>query len=77
MAPFWEPKCNQKSSEILDAILEAQKEVPLIFWARLGGMREGPGEDNGGVLELTPGKNRGREPRQRTKAKARHSRGRV
>ena len=28
-------------------------------------MRRGPGEDNGGVLERTPGKNRGREPRRR------------
>ena len=25
LAPFWESKCLQKSSEILDAILEAEK----------------------------------------------------
>ena len=36
-----------------------------LIWGRRGGMREGPGEDNGGVLERTPGKNRGREPRRR------------
>ena len=28
-------------------------------------MREGPGEDNGGVLEPISAENRGREPRQR------------
>ena len=61
MAPFWEPKCNQKSSKILEAILEVKKEAPLIFWERPGGMRGGPREDNGGVLELTSG----RESRQR------------
>ena len=33
----------------------------LLIWGRPGGMRGGPGEDNGGVLELTPG----RESRQR------------
>ena len=65
LAPFWQPKCNQKSSEILDAILEVKKVAPRIFWGRLCGMRGGPGEDNGGVLERTPDKNRGREPRRR------------
>ena len=71
LAPFWESKCLQKSSEILDAILEAKKVPGLIFWERPGGMRGGPGEDNGGVLELTPG----RESRQSTKAEARKYRG--
>jgi len=27
LAPFWKPKCNQKSSEILEAILEVKKEA--------------------------------------------------
>ena len=71
MAPFCEPKCLQKSSEILEAILEVKKGAGLLFWERPGGMRGGPGEDNGGVLELTPG----RESRQRAKAEARSSRG--
>ena len=42
---FWTPKYANK----------------LEIWGRPGGMRGGPGEDNGGVLELTPG----RESRQR------------
>ena len=54
LAPFWEPKCDQKSSEILEAILNVKKRARPIFWERPGGMRGGPGEDNGGVLELTP-----------------------
>ena len=65
LAPFWEPKCNQKSSEILEAILEVKKGDRLIFWERPGGMRGGPGEDNGGVRERTPAENSGREPRRR------------
>ena len=46
---FWKPKRGPE---------------PLHNW-RPGGMRGGPGEDNGGVLERTPDKNRGREPRRR------------
>ena len=45
LAPFWESKCLQKSSEILDAFLEAKKELGPIFLGRPGGMRGGPGED--------------------------------
>ena len=37
----------------------------LVIWGRLGGMRGVLGEDNGGVRERTPDKNRGREPRRR------------
>ena len=37
----------------------------LIFWERPGGMRGGPGEDNGGVREPIPAENSGREPRRR------------
>ena len=47
LAPFWEPKCNQKSSEILEAILEVKKGDRPIFWERPGGMRGGPGENDG------------------------------
>ena len=45
LAPFWEPKCNQKSSEILDAFLEVKKQLGPIFLERSGGMRGVPGED--------------------------------
>ena len=69
MAPFWDSKCLQKSSEILEAILEVKKGARTtpspLFWGRPGGMRGVPGEDNGGVRERTPDKNRGREPRRR------------
>ena len=60
MGAFWEPKGLQKSSEILDAILEVKKEAPPIFLGRPGGMRGGPGEDNGGVREPISAENRGR-----------------
>ena len=53
---FWEPKGLQKSSNILDAILEAKKGAPRIFWGRPGGMRGGPGRDYGGVRTQNPGK---------------------
>ena len=49
LGPFWEPKRHQKSNEILDAFLEAQKEVPLLFLARPGGMCGVPGGNNRGV----------------------------
>ena len=39
------PKGIQKSSEILDAILEAKNVRALVPGGRPGGMREGPGED--------------------------------
>ena len=39
-----EPKCLQKSSEILDAILEAKQVDSQIFWGRPGGMRRASGE---------------------------------
>ena len=67
---FWQQKCVQKSGEILEAILEAKKGVPRIFWGRPGGMRGGPGEDNGGVREPISAENRGRG----SKAGARSSR---
>ena len=70
LAPFWKPKCNQKSSEILEAILEVKKDSPRIFWERPGGMRGGPGEDNGGGREPISAENRGRG----SKAGARNSR---
>ena len=60
---FWQLKCLQNPSEILEAILEAKKGVPRIFWGRPGGMRGVPGEDNGGVREPISAENRGREPR--------------
>ena len=37
--PFWELKWHEKIGEILDAILEANKEVPPHFWDQPGGMR--------------------------------------
>ena len=45
---FWELKLHQ-IDEILDAVSDAKKEVPPHFWGQPGGMRRGPGEDNGGV----------------------------
>ena len=39
LAPFWEPKCNQKSSEILEAILEVKKGCARQIWGGPGGMR--------------------------------------
>ena len=46
---FWEPKCLQKSIEILDAFLDAKKEVVRIFAGRPGGMCRVPGGNNRGV----------------------------
>ncbi len=44
MGAFWEPKCLQKSSEILDAILEAKRGGGEQIWGRPGGMRRASGE---------------------------------
>ena len=60
---FLEPKCNQKSSEILKAILEVKKGGGLIFWARLCGMRGVPGEPMEGykneLRQRIPAENQG------------------
>ena len=65
LAPFWQPKGLQKSSEILNAILEPKRRPQMHPLGSARRNARGPGEDNGGVLERTPDKNRGREPRRR------------
>ena len=50
-APFWSSKALQKSSEILDAFLEAKKGGEPVIRGRPGGLRGPPGEDYGGVRE--------------------------
>ena len=63
LAPFWQPKCNQKSNEILEAILEVKKEGGLLFWGRFCGMRGVPGEPMEGyeneLRQRIPAENQG------------------
>ena len=52
MAAFWEPKGFQKSSEILDAILDAQKgQVPSKMGTARRNARGARGEKKGGAKD--------------------------
>ena len=48
MGAFWELKCLQKFNEILDAFLEAKRELWQIFVGSAQRNARGPGEDYGG-----------------------------
>ena len=52
---FWEPKCIQKSSEILEAILEAKQGGLTDFLGHAWRNARGPREDYGGGKELILG----------------------
>ena len=65
LAPFWQPKGLQKSSEILNAILEPKKRFTAQLWGSARRNARGPWGTYGGVRERTPAENSGREPRRR------------
>ena len=46
---FWEPKSVKKSSDFLDAFLEAKREMELVIWGRPSEVRGPLEEDIGGV----------------------------
>ena len=69
LAPFWQPKGLQKSSEILNAILEPKKRFNPQLWGSARRNARGPGRIMEGYenqfRQRIPAENQGREPRRR------------